>query len=451
MQYTYQVLPWYRSGLFWRTFFLLSLLMTASMTVWFASFKVVERKPRAQQVSAQIVSIVTLTRAALTHAAADKRRQLLVDLASNEGIQIYLLEDDDRIIEPDTNAFFQELSVRVRQKLGVETRFAREVNDESGFWVSFVIDADHYWLRLDSDRIQDETGLQILGWASITLILTLIGAIFISKFVNNPLSQLSAAARELANGRTPQALPEEGPREIRETNLSFNQMVTDLARIEQDRALILAGISHDLRTPITRMQLEVEMASLDDAARTGMQSDLAQMDSIINQFLDYAKPFEDHTVVAFDISEICKQAIVQYARNEDTEISFDLESELLMNGLEIEIRRCIVNLFENARRYGRSLNDDKLRLHITGKKVFLDEQSRIILSIRDFGPGVPASELMRMLQPFTRLDIARGQANGSGLGLAIVDRIVKRHSGKINIENHRDGGLDITLSFPPAR
>ena len=169
MQYQYRILPWYRSGLFWRTFFLLTLLMIASMLVWFASFKVVERKPRAQQVSAQIVSMVTLTRAALTHSAEDKRRQLLVDLASNEGIQIYLLEDDDKVVDPEINPFFKELSHLVRQKLGSETRFAREVNEEQGFWVSFIIDADHYWLRLDADRVQDDTGLQILGWASITL------------------------------------------------------------------------------------------------------------------------------------------------------------------------------------------------------------------------------------------------------------------------------------------
>ena len=307
MHYQFNPLPWFRSGLFWRTFFLLAILVTASMATWFVSFKVVERKPRAQQISAQIVSMVTITRAALTHSAQDKRRQLLIDLASNEGIRIYLLEEDDEIVAPDEDPFFKELSQRIRQKLGDETRFAMEVNGEPGFWLSFNIEADQYWLRLEPDRIQDETGLQILGWASVTLILTLIGAIFISKLINNPLSRLSVAARELANGRTPLPLPESGAREIKETNISFKQMVADLARIEQDRALILAGISHDLRTPITRMQLEVEMAPLDETARSGMQSDLSQMDSIINQFLDYAKPFEDHTITSVDLGLISEQ------------------------------------------------------------------------------------------------------------------------------------------------
>ena len=189
-------------------------------------------------------------------------------------------------------------------------------------------------------------------------------------------------------------------------------MVTDLARIEQDRALILAGISHDLRTPITRMQLEVEMAALDDAARTGMQSDLAQMDSIINQFLDYAKPFEDHTVVAFSLSEVCEQTIHQYSRLENVEISHEIEADVLMNGIEIEIRRCINNLFENARRYGRRKSDDVLKLHIQCQLTEVDDRTRVYFAIKDHGSGVPESELERMLQPFTRLDIARSQANG---------------------------------------
>lgn len=451
MQYQFNPLPWFRSGLFWRTFFLLAILVTASMATWFVSFKVVERKPRAQQISAQIVSMVTITRAALTHSAEDKRRQLLIDLASNEGIRIYLLEEEDEIVAPDEDPFFKELSQRIRQKLGSETRFAMEVNGEQGFWLSFNIEADQYWLRLEPDRIQDETGLQILGWASVTLILTLIGAIFISKLINNPLSRLSVAARELANGRTPLPLPESGAREIKETNISFNQMVADLARIEQDRALILAGISHDLRTPITRMQLEVEMAPLDETARSGMQSDLSQMDSIINQFLDYAKPFEDHTITSVDLGLISEQIASQYMRLESCEITLDIEPQLWINGIEIEIKRCISNLFENARRYGRSTQDETLKLELVCKATELEGSKRILFGIRDHGSGVPDSELNRMLQPFTRLDLARGQANGSGLGLAIVERIVKRHSGKIHMSNHEAGGLQISIYLPPAK
>ena len=142
-------MPWFRSGLFWRTFLLLSVLVTASMASWFISFKLVERKPRAQQLSNQIVSVVAITRAALTHSAQDKRLQLLTDLVRNEGIQIYPLEENDQIEALAETAFHKELKRRIQNKLGEQTRFALRVNGEDGFWLSFSIEDDQYWLRLE--------------------------------------------------------------------------------------------------------------------------------------------------------------------------------------------------------------------------------------------------------------------------------------------------------------
>ena len=278
-------LDWLKSGLFWRTFFFLALLVMASMIAWFASFKIVERTPRAQQLAAQIISVVTITRAALTHSAPDRRRELLFDLASNDGIRVYLLEDNDKVELPETTASSVELQEVIQHTLGKETLIASKVNDVPGFWVSFDIDDDQYWLRLDQERITPSSGLQFIGWAAFSLFLTLVGAVFISKLINDPLSRLSSAALLIAKGKRPNPLPEKGPNEIRETNASFNQMMDDLTRIDSDRAVILAGISHDLRTPLTRMQLEVEMANLSADARQGMQFDLAQMDGIIGQLL----------------------------------------------------------------------------------------------------------------------------------------------------------------------
>ncbi|MDP3785631.1 MAG: histidine kinase dimerization/phospho-acceptor domain-containing protein, partial [Undibacterium sp.] len=300
---------WLSSALFWRTFLLLAILVSASMTAWFLSYKLVERKPRAEQLAGKIAAMVTITRAALTYSAADKRHELLLDLADSEGIRIYLREESDLILAPEPNAFFNELSHLLRAKLGADTQFARSVNEEVGFWVSFTIESDQYWLILERDKLYGELGLQILGWASISLFFALIIAIFISRFINDPLARLSVAARTLALGGHPAPLPESGPKEIRETNLSFNRMVADLAQVEADRAVILAGISHDLRTPITRMQLEVEMAGFDETARSGMQSDLVQMDAIIQQFLDYAKPLNTGNMVRFDLSTLLRQSL----------------------------------------------------------------------------------------------------------------------------------------------
>jgi two-component system osmolarity sensor histidine kinase EnvZ len=438
-------MAWLKSGLFWRTFFLLTFLITGSMTAWLISFKSVESTPKARQLAEQIVSIVTITRAALTHSAEEKRDELLYDLMSHEGIRIYLLDDDEKVELPPFNPFQTELQNSIRNRLGKDTRFAVKVNGESGFWVSFSIDGDEYWLRLDQGRINSNSGAQIVSWAMIALLLSLLGAVFISRLINQPLARLSSAAWQIAQGKRPEPLPEKGPREIRETNQSFNQMVEDLTRIESDRAIILAGISHDLRTPLARMQLEVEMARLTEEARTGMQSDLEQMDAIIGQFLDFARPSSSSTYVSLDISELLTQVISETTRLSDITVTAKIDRGLSITGNETDLRRLFNNLIENARRYGKTPGQDMTHLEVQCD--YREKKQGISLSFRDHGNGVPKSELNRLMRPFTRVDSSRSQVSGSGLGLAIVERIVKRHKGKIAISNHLDGGFQVQIEF----
>jgi two-component system osmolarity sensor histidine kinase EnvZ len=436
---------WFSNGLFWRTFFLLTFLITASMVAWVASFRMVERGPRAEQLAAQIVSIVTITRAALTHSAPEMRRELLFDLASNEGIRIYPLEKTDKVTPPDNDSpVFPDLEYYVKQAMGDDTLFASGVNDVDGFWISFKIDEDAYWLMLDRGRLDHASSLQWLGWGSIALVLSLIGAVFISTLINQPLARLTAATRAIAKGQQPDELPESGPTEIREANLSFNQMVADLARIESDRAVILAGISHDLRTPLARMQLEVEMAHLSDDARDGMHADLAQMDAIIGQFLDYAKPFDNSSFTPVDIAGLLDDAASHSRRQVDVQVTTDIRAGLEIMGNTVELERVIGNLIENARRYGKTAQTGVADIDIVCK---LDGHS-VKVEIADHGPGAPDSELEHLLRPFTRLDTARGQANGSGLGLAIVNRIIIRHNGKLHLRNREGGGLVVQMIFP---
>ncbi|MDR6582186.1 two-component sensor histidine kinase [Herbaspirillum sp. BH-1] len=437
---------WFSNGLFWRTFFLLTFLITASMVAWVASFRMVERGPRAEQLAAQIVSVVTITRAALTHSAPEMRRELLFDLASNEGIRIYPLEKTDRIVPPEDTPIVPELEYYVRQSLDENTTFASSVNDVEGFWISFNIDDDQYWLMLDRGRLDRTSSLQWLGWGSIALFLSLIGAVFISTLINQPLARLTAAARAIAKGRQPEPLPESGPTEIEEANRSFNQMVADLNRIESDRALILAGISHDLRTPLARMQLEVEMANLSDESRDGMHSDLAQMDSIIGQFLDYAKPFDTSNLETIDLASLLEDVASNSGRLSDVKITTQITPATEVAGNGTELARVFSNLVENARRYGKTPGTDCAEIHLRSRI----EGHHVVVDVFDHGPGVPENECERLLRPFTRLDTARGQANGSGLGLAIVNRIVLKHNGKLNLKGHEEtrGGLLVQITLP---
>lgn len=434
-------LPWLRSVLFWRTFFLLAFLIAISMAAWVASFRIVERVPRGEQIAAQVVSIVTITRAALTHSAPALRRELLLDLASSQGIRVYTREDDDITRALPDNALTDVIEENVRIRLGTETQFAGYVNNIRGFWVSFRIEDDDYWLMMDRGRIERASGVQWLGWITVTLILSLVGAVFISRLINQPLANLSSAARAIARGKKPAPLPEKGPAEIREANQSFNQMVHDLQQVESDRAVILAGISHDLRTPIARMLLEVEMAQLSDAARQGMQSDLGQMEAIIGQFLDYARPTEPGRFMVIDLSALLQQIVQETARHTDVNITTAIDASLIVSGNPTDIARVMHNLIENARRYGKATGKTLTELSIAATR----QGDDIVITIADQGSGLPSDQIAHLLQPFTRMDSARGQANGAGLGLAIVDRIVQRHNGRLEISNRDGGGLVVRV------
>ena len=439
-----QFLTGLRSGLFWRTFFLLAFLIATSMAAWVASFRIVERVPRGEQVAAQVVSIVTITRAALLHSAPALRRELLFDLASTQGIRVYPREDDDDTEPMPDSDLIQVIEDNVQARLGEDTHFAGYVNDIRGFWVSFHIDDDDYWLMLDRERVEQASGVQWLSWATVTLLLSLVGAAFISRLINQPLSRISAAARAVARGDTPAVLPEQGPTEIREANQSFNQMVHDLKQVESDRAVILAGISHDLRTPISRMLLEVEMAGLSEHALKGMQSDLAQMEAIIAQFLDYARPADPERFTPHDLVASLKKIVGEYQRRSDINITTDIPEKLSLRCNATEIDRLVRNLIENAKRYGKTAGTSITDIDISAYQ----EGSTIQLEIADHGSGLPDDLLNHVLRPFTRLDAARSQANGAGLGLAIVDRVVQRHQGKLEIKNREGGGLAVHITLP---
>jgi two-component system osmolarity sensor histidine kinase EnvZ len=445
-----RALAWAKSGLFWRTFFLLGTLTTLSMAAWIGMISVVQREPQAQQISAQVISVVTITTAALTHSAPELRKELLFELVSNEGIRIFPLEKEDTVEPPPDNWLMPDIESLVKAKLGDDTRFSARVNGVAGFWVSFKIDDDEYWLMLERERIRGLSRIQWLGWASLVSLLSLLGAAIISSLINLPLARLTMAARDIAKGKQPARLPEKGPLEITEANRSFNQMVDDLKQVESDRAVILAGISHDLRTPLARMQLEVEMAHLSDDAREGMQSDIGQMDAIIGQFLDYAKPTEAASFINVDLSTLLDECAHEAMRMPDLRVSTDIVADAHVRGNATDLKRVLNNLIENARRYGKTEGMDYTEIDIRCHTRGMHTAKRVVVDVMDHGAGVPPDQVEQLLKPFTRLDTARGQANGAGLGLAIVSRVLTRHGAELQLRQREGGGLHIQIVFGAA-
>ncbi|WP_157123193.1 ATP-binding protein [Pandoraea vervacti] len=434
-------------GLFWRTFFLIALLIGVSLAAWYQSFRVIEREPRAQRVAQQLVSIVKLTRTALLYSEPDLRRALLQDLESNEGIRVYPREPADAV-EKQRGGVVQDLIVRdVQRRLGTDTVIAASVNDIPAMWISFKIDEDDYWVAIEQDRIDTATGLQLFSWGTFALALSLIGAAFITALVNRPFARLAHAARAIGEGQRPDPLPERGMGEAAEANRSFNQMVEELDRLEADRALMLAGISHDLRTPLARLRLETEMSPSDESVKRDMISDIEQMDEIIGRFLDYARP-ASRTTQSVDLSDIARDTAANFEGRDDLNLSVDLADSAPVLAERTDLKRLLTNLIENARKYGRDAQSDIANVHISTRVL----GERVEMRVRDTGPGIPEEQLHLVFRPFYRVDTARTKADGTGLGMAIVQRIATRYKGHASLRNVRPGsGLEIIVSFPLAK
>ncbi|WP_250472273.1 ATP-binding protein [Caballeronia sp. GAFFF1] len=434
-------------GLFWRTFALIALLIAVSLTAWFQSFRVIEREPRAQRVALQLVAVVKLTRTALLYSDPDLRRALLQDLESNEGVRVYPRETTDKYkLQPD-ESLNRLIERDVRGRLGNDTIIAQSVNDIPGVWISFKIDDDDYWVALDRDQLDTVTGLQWAGWGVFALALSLFGAAFITSLVNRPFARLALAARKVGSGQSPEPLPERGMGVAAETNRSFNQMVQDLEQLEADRALMLAGISHDLRTPLARLRLETEMSPSDEATKLAMIDDIEQMDMIIGRFLDYARPMQ-RMPEAVDLSMIASELAARFQADEGVVMRTDLAPGAVIEGDPTDARRVVGNLLENARKYGRSERDDIARITLQTRVA----HGRVELSVMDEGLGIPDDQVALITRPFYRVDAARTQANGTGLGMAIVQRLVTRQRGVLRLRNRTPlPGFEVTIDFPQMK
>jgi two-component system osmolarity sensor histidine kinase EnvZ len=425
-------------SLFWRTFFWLILLILFSSMAWLQMFRTQEYEPRILRNAHQIATVVNLTRTALIHTDAIARVSLLKMLADEEDVGIQTREPSDQIVRFGTSGMERQLADEMLNRLGPDTLIASQVNGVAGLWVGFKIERDSYWLQMDPARLRPLGGSAWLTWLSFTLALSLCGAALMARLINRPLKRLSYAASQVREGHFNNSSLDEdaATSEIREVNIGFNRMAERLAKIEQERALMLAGISHDLRTPLARLRLETELSVTDLESRSLMCDDIAQLDAIIDKFLDYARPEPTHLEPVL-LSGVISRSIAPWRNKPRFEISVDVAEDLQVHAEQVELVRVLSNLLENARRYGQSPSDGITRVEVVARI----HDGWVLLRVRDQGPGVSEAALKNLTQPFYRGDCARTDATGSGLGLAIVERSVQRMGGTFSVFNNSSGGL----------
>ncbi|MFY8082934.1 MAG: ATP-binding protein [Rubrivivax sp.] len=264
--------------------------------------------------------------------------------------------------------------------------------------------------------------------------------------VNRPYLSLSQATQRFIDGDPRLELDEQAlVREIRAVNAGFNRMARELARAEQDRAVMLAGLSHDLRTPLARLRLEAEMSVTDPQALADMAADIGQLDSIIDKFAEYARP-EVPQPRPVDLRQLLLEVKQCFAGDARLTIALALPEDAVVRADPTELRRVLVNLLENAARYARP--GGGLPAELTASAAVGAHGVELVL--QDTGPGVPEAQLGLLTQPFFRGDAARTEVSGAGLGLAIVDRAVQRMRGTLTLRNRPGRGLEVRIHLPRA-
>ncbi|WP_421682626.1 HAMP domain-containing protein [Stutzerimonas urumqiensis] len=336
------------------------------------------------------------------------------------------------------SAIFQR---QMQVELGPDTEVRVRVQPTPSLWVHAPrlgdgwVEIPLYPYPLRGQRIWS-----VIGWfLGIGLLSTAAAWVFVSQ-LNLPLKRLVYAARQVGQGRSVRLPVSDTPSEMTELYRAFNQMAEDVEQAGRERELMLAGVSHDLRTPLTRLRLSLELMATDAELTEEMVRDIEDMDAILDQFLAFVRDGRDEPVEDTDLGALIREVVAPYNQHHE-QIGLHVEPMPRLALRRVSIKRMLVNLLENALRYGGK--GVEVAACVLGDR----QAPYVVLSVFDRGVGIDPSELDGIFNPFIRGDRARG-GKGAGLGLAIVKRIAAQHGGIVELRNREGGGLEARVSLP---
>lgn len=431
-------------------------IISVGLSIWFfwRSLYVPELKNHARYITSELNLI--------SSAHQDWKDQPKMQQWIYEHTHVVMVENKDEFPEVADKAFvgiFTEvLAEEIAVQLGRPVEVYFKFKPTPQLWFQDSGDTS-YWIREPVVYYSQYSPTLLAMFVLGLPILTLLTIALLARQLNRPLRHLQRAATNYIRLGHATTLPTTvGPTEIRQVNTAFNLLFTTLNQAQKERTIMLAGISHDLRTPLTRMRLTAEMLP-DEFFREGLIYDIEDMDAILEQFISFMKDGSDEPVRLTDLDNIFNEIIVQFAPLEFIYQSQQLPEIPLR---PLSIKRLIINLVNNAMRYGKPPiylsatilptfiemqdldEDDDI---VTTNQLNKQATEQLVICVRDCGNGVEEDQLERIMQPFERGETAR-TTQGSGLGLAIVNRITNLHHGSVEAINHPEGGLQVCVRIP---
>lgn len=378
-------------------------------------------------------------------------RAIVSDLNANETLDgIHDLIDEYHIVErksppdnlrPANFPMLHTMADRFNKSNPANIQFYNSQSEPNYIWLHYHFPLHHFdmWLGIPKHAFVEGTPYIAFTQEFIIIFLVVAGSLIVARSIRKPLRDISMATTQFGSGEIPEHLKEVGPDEVVHVARSFNRMLDDFKNLQRERELMLAGISHDLRTPLTRLQLTIDLnREIDEKTREDLKSDIKQITAMQQQFIDYISAGGNEAFSQVNMNDLLAQTLVRFEHELKEPIQFEHPDRLVFAQVApLSICRVINNLITNAIKYGKK-----------PIKVILDQDKNFTyIVVQDHGQGVPPEQEVDIFRPLYRGDSARKNAQGSGLGLAIVERIVNKHQGKITV--HQDNGIfEIRIALP---
>ena len=309
-------------------------------------------------------------------------------------------------------------------------------NLETGAKIAIQLENDLIIINVNKDRLYNETAFVFLLWMFFVSFMLLIISYYFMKNQIRPLKRLSIIAETFGRGLDAPELKESGASEIRQTTNAFNQMRTRIKRFLKQRTDMLAGVSHDLRTPLTRMKLQISLMK-DESSKIELENDINEMTAMLNSYVSFVKGETPEPIEKIIINTLI-QNICDTNNSNKLEIINLSNRKIVTSGRPLQIKRAIQNIIDNSKRYAKKIS---IETYINKDECFI--------SISDNGPGIPEKNFEDVFKPFFTLDPSRNKLKGeSGLGMTIARDIVRSHGGEIKLSKSLMGGLKTTLELP---
>lgn len=422
---------------FGQTVLLIGILLLINQVVSYISIAMYILQPNSQQINQLLAKQVRVVFIEIDDPALSPS---MAEAFNREtGIGIYR-EKEAMALGLSEAVYYPYRSEEMSILLGGPAEVRISQGEEYLFWIR-PPQAINLWVKIPLTGLEEENLLPLIVVLVILGMLSVAGGWLFVLQLNRPLKSLQYAAEDVGRGHFPEPLREQGTTEIVAVTQAFNHMAKGIKQLEDDRILLMAGISHDLRTPLTRIRLATEMMSKqDEFLKDGIETDINDMNGIIDQFIDYIRHDSKDNAEIADLNLLLSE-VLQVETPADREIIFTNVPLPKITLHYVAIKRVVANLVQNALRY----TDGPIEVN-TG----ISKNNKVIFfSVSDQGPGIPEEDIERLFQPFTQGDKARG-CEGSGLGLAIIKRIVDSHGGKILLSNRAKGGLEAKVFLPLA-